>query len=263
MRQPQRAPLMGFSTSAVSSSTQPSRLLLLPGLDGTGELYAPLLDVLGGAVTASVVRYEPERSFDDYVHAAAKALSPQNAVLVAESFSGPIALALCARYPANIKGLVLCATFAQSPFRSLLRLSPYAPNALLRPSPIQPLILRYVCLNGERDNRLLEQALSVLRSVPASTMHARLTTLSTIDMRPLLCSVNVPTLYLRATRDRVVHQRLGRALTDNLSNVVVQEIEGPHLLLQARPRECAEAIVRFATTLSIASSWDRQRDSHR
>jgi pimeloyl-ACP methyl ester carboxylesterase len=55
-------------------------------------------------------------------------------------------------------------------------------------------------------------------------------------------------LYLQATRDRVVHRRLGRALTDNLTNIVIQEIEGPHFLLQARPRECAEAILRFVTT---------------
>jgi len=254
---------MGFSTSSVSSSTEPTRLVLLPGLDGTGELFAPLLDVLGGVIPTSVVRYEPERSFDDYVRTAAKALSPQNTVLVAESFSGPVALALCARYPENITGLVLCATFARSPFRHLLQLSPFAPSALMRPSPLQSLMLKHACLNDERDSRLLEQVLSVLRTVPASTMHARLRTLSTIDVRPLLCSVSVPTLYLRATRDRVVHQRLSRALTDNLSNVSVREIDGPHLLLQARPRECAEALMRFVTTLSIASSWDRRRDSHR
>lgn len=238
---------MGFSTSSMNSSTEPSRLVLLPGLDGTGELFAPLLDALGDVIPASVVRYEPERSLDDYVHAAAKALSPPNTVLVAESFSGPVALALCARYSANIKGLVLCATFAQSPFRSLLRLTPFAPSALLGPSPIQPLMLRHACLNGERDSRLLERAVSVLRSVPVSTMHARLCTLATIDVRSLVPAVRVPVLYLRATRDRVVHRRLGRALTDKLSNVFVEEIEGPHLLLQARPRECAEAIMRFVT----------------
>jgi pimeloyl-ACP methyl ester carboxylesterase len=220
----------------------------MPGLDGTGELFAPLLDALGDVIPTSVVRYDAERSLDDYVHAAAKALSPQNTVLVAESFSGPVALALCARHSANIKSLVLCATFAQSPFRSLLRLTPFAPNALLGPSPIQPLMLRHACLNGERDSRLLERAVSVLRSVPVSTMHARLCTLATVDVRSLVPSVRVPVLYLRATRDRVVHPRLGRALTDNLSKVTVQEIEGPHLLLQARPRECADAIMRFVTT---------------
>ena len=201
----------------------------------------------------SVVRYANEGSFHDYINTAAKALSSQNTVLVAESFSGPIALALCARKPASIKGLVLCATFAESPFRSLLHLVRFTPSALFATSPTQPFTLRHACLNGERDNQLLKQAVSVLRSVPASTMHARLRTLATIDVRPLLSSVSVPTLYLRATRDRVVHRRLGHALTDELPNVSIEEIDGPHLLLQARPRECAEAILRFVTASHPAS----------
>lgn len=209
------------------------------------------MDALGGTVRTTVVRYEAERSFDDYVNTAAKALSARNTVLVAESFSGPVAIALCARKLENIKGLVLCATFAQSPFRPLLRLARFTPTALFGPSPTQPFMLRNACLNGERDHQLLKRAVSVLRGVPASTMHARLTTLATVDVRPLLRSVTVPTLYLRATRDRVVHRRLGRELTGNLSNVVVREIEGPHLLLQARPRECAEAIRQTFTAFPV------------
>lgn len=217
---------------------------MLPGLDGTGELFAPLLDALG-AVQTSVVRYESERTFDDYVNTATQALAPRDNVLVAESFSGPVALALSAKHSERIKRLVLCATFAESPFRSLLRLTPFVPSALFGPSPTQPFMLQQACLNGERDNQLLDRAVSVLRSVPAARMHARLATLATVDVRPLLSSVKAPALYLRATRDRVVHRRLGRALTDELANVSVQEIDGPHLLLQARPRECAEAILRF------------------
>jgi pimeloyl-[acyl-carrier protein] methyl ester esterase len=234
-----------------ASSIEPVHLALLPGLDGTGELFAPLLDALGGEIRTTVVRYKSERSFDEYIDTAAKALSSPNTVLVAESFSGPVALALCARKPASVNGLVLCATFAQSPFRSLLRLARFTPSALFEPSPTQPFMLRHACLNGERDDQLLKRAVSILRSVPAATMHARLTTLANIDVRPLLSSVSVPTLYLRATRDRVVPRRLGRELTDNLSNVVVREIEGAHLLLQARPRECAEAIRQTLTAFPV------------
>lgn len=210
-------------------------------------MFAPLLDALGDAVQTTVVRYESESSFDDYVNSAAEAITPRHTVLIAESFSGPVALALCARRPANIKGLVLCATFAQSPFRSLLQFTRFTPGALFGPSPIQPFMLRHACLNGEQAEQLLSRAVSVLRSVPAARMQGRLETLATIDARPFLPRVNLPTLYLRATRDRVVHRRLSRALTDNLSNVAIQDIDGPHLLLQARPRECADAILHFIT----------------
>lgn len=210
-------------------------------------MFAPLLDALGDEAQTSVVRYANERSFDDYIDTAAKAISRPNTVLVAESFSGPVALALCARKDANITRLVLCATFAKSPFRSLLRLAQFTPSALFGPSPTQPVMLQHACLNGERDEQLLQRAVNVLRSVPAARMQTRLATLATIDVRPLLPSVQVPVLYLRAARDRVVRSQLSRALTDKLTNVSIENINGPHLLLQARPQECAKAILRFVT----------------
>ena len=49
-------------------------------------------------------------------------------------------------------------------------------------------------------------------------------------------------LYLRASTDRIVSARLSRGLTSHLPKVTVKEIDGPHLLSQTRPRECAAAI---------------------
>jgi pimeloyl-[acyl-carrier protein] methyl ester esterase len=226
-------------------SSNKARVLLLPGLDGTGELFAPLYDILHHAVATSIVRYESERSFEEYVGTAARTMPASDTVLVAESFSGPVALALAARYPVRIRCLVLCATFAQSPFRSMLRGAKFVPSSMLQPNPMQRLLLQHLCLNGERSASLLEQTVSVLRSVPATTMHARLATLASIDVRPVLQKVTVPVLYLQASRDRIVSPRLGRALTSKLSNVSIRQVEGPHLLLQARPHDCAEAILQF------------------
>jgi pimeloyl-ACP methyl ester carboxylesterase len=213
-----------------------------------------LVDAFGSAVKTCVVRYESERSFEDYIATAAKASSQPHTIIIAESFSGPVALAICAREPENIKGLVLCATFARSPFQSLLPLARFAPTALFGPSLTQPLMLRHACLNGVRDDELLKRAVSVLRSVPAATMQTRLATLATVDVRHLLGSVRAPVLYLRAKRDRVVSRRLDRELTNKLSNVRIEEVDGPHLLLQSRPRECAAAILRFITPQTPQSS---------
>jgi pimeloyl-[acyl-carrier protein] methyl ester esterase len=77
------------------------------------------------------------------------------------------------------------------------------------------------------------------------TIRSRLQVLRTVDLRPQLGTITVPTLYLCATRDRIVGRHLGQHLIDGLKNVEVKEIDGPHLLLQARPRECAAAIRHF------------------
>ena len=218
-------------------------LLLLPGLDGTGELFTPLLQALGDDVTTSVVRYGSELTFDEYVEAAARAL-PDQAVVVAESFSGPVGIALAARHPGKIRCLVLCATFARSPFRTLLRFARFIPARAFAANALTPAMLRHFCLNGD-DTALRPSAVSVVSTVPPAIMRARLACLAGVDVAPLLRRIGTPVLYLRASRDRIVSARLSSALTSQLPKVSITEIDGPHLLLQTRPRECADAVLEF------------------
>jgi pimeloyl-ACP methyl ester carboxylesterase len=218
-------------------------LVLLPGLDGTGELFAPLLDSLDENVTTTVVRYGAELTFDEYVESAGKAL-PEQCVLIAESFSGPVAVAVAARHPGKIRGLVLCATFAASPFRTLLRGARFVPSRLFRPNLLLPTIVDYFCFSGASVS-LRPSPVSVVSTVPPAIMRARLACLAATDVRPLLPRIATPVLYLRASNDRIVSSRLSRELTSQLPNVKVTDIDGPHLLLQTRPRECAAAIATF------------------
>lgn len=218
-------------------------LVLLPGLDGTGELFAPLLQALGEDVTTSVVRYGAELTFDEYVESAAKAL-PERCVLIAESFSGPVAIALAARHPGKVRGLVLCATFATSPFRPLARMARFVPKRLFRSSPLSATVLNYFSLSGDSAD-VRPSPVAVASSVPPAIMRARLACLGTVDVRPLLNRVTAPVLYLRGSKDKIVSARLSRELTSRLPTVTVAEINGPHLLLQTRPRECAAAIGTF------------------
>jgi pimeloyl-[acyl-carrier protein] methyl ester esterase len=221
------------------------QLVLLPGFDGTGDLFAPLQAALGKDLASRAVRYDAERSLEDYMDNVVRILPHENAVLVAESFSGPVALSLLAQYPARIKYAVLCATFAVSPFRALTRVARYMPTFLFTPTRMQESLLRRFCLNGERDDSLVDRAASVVRSMSAATIRDRLQVLSGIDVTAALPRITTPVLYLQATRDRIVGDRLSRQLTQALPQVTVQRIEGPHLLFQSRPAQCAAAIKRF------------------
>jgi pimeloyl-ACP methyl ester carboxylesterase len=218
-------------------------LVLLPGLDGTGELFAPLLDALDENVTTSVVRYGAELTFDEYVESAGKVL-PEQCVLIAESFSGPVAIAVAARHPGKIRCLVLCATFAVSPFRALLGGVRFVPKRMFRPSLLLPTMVDHFCFSGASIS-VRPSPVAVVSSVPPAIMRARLACLAKVDVRVLLPRIATPTLFLRASTDRVVSSRLSRELTSQLPNVTVTEINGPHLLLQTRPRECAAAIATF------------------
>jgi pimeloyl-ACP methyl ester carboxylesterase len=220
-----------------------SKVLLMPGFDGTGELFEPLLAVWG--IDATIIRYQSEHSFEDYVESVAALVPEENAVLVAESFSGPVALALMSRYPERILCSVLCATFAVSPFRLLTRMSRFVTSVFFGPGPTQPMMLRTFCFDKEADSALVSKAVSVIRSVPASVIKSRLKVLSDVDMRLVLSRIKVPVLYLLAVDDKIVAPSLSQQLVQGLPNVRLHKVKGPHMLLQSRPEDCAEIIRSF------------------
>jgi pimeloyl-[acyl-carrier protein] methyl ester esterase len=71
-----------------------------------------------------------------------------------------------------------------------------------------------------------------------------------VDVRDAFSRLALPSLYLRATRDRVIAARFGDEYRALAANGRVAEIDGPHMLLQARPREAAAHILRFLPELT-------------
>jgi pimeloyl-[acyl-carrier protein] methyl ester esterase len=223
-------------------------LVLLPGFDGTGELFGHFERELGLQWPVRVVRYRDERTFDDYVDSVAKLLPEKNAVLVAESFSGPIALALLAKHPSRIHAAALCATFAITPFRPLTRVARFVPSVLFGVRAGRRSMLRRLCLNDSCDPQLMNEALATIDSVPPITIKRRLDVLAGIDMRSVCSRVDHPVLILQGTRDRLLGRRQ-QELRNLLPRATVRELEGPHLLLQSRPRASADAIKEFLCTV--------------
>src|SRR5262245_11899688 len=99
-------------------------LLLLPGADGTGILFAPLLSALPPALQPLVVRYPPDQplGYADLLPLVEEAVPASGDFLVlGESFSGPLALLLAARRPPGLRGVILCASFARNPLPGCTR----------------------------------------------------------------------------------------------------------------------------------------------
>ena len=97
-------------------------LVLLPGLDGTGKLFADFLKALDLGVRTRVVPYPPDvpLGYDELEPLVRAALPAQGAfVLLGESFSGPLAIRIAARPPPGLTGLILCVTFASNPYPRL------------------------------------------------------------------------------------------------------------------------------------------------
>jgi pimeloyl-ACP methyl ester carboxylesterase len=223
----------------------------LPGLDGTGRFFAPLVSALSPKLVAQVVAYPAEEPMGyGELEQRVREVLPRHEpfVLVAESFSGPIAVALAASPPKGLKGIVLCATFVRNPvpvlgaFRWLVPLLPVwaAPGRLLG-----------WFLLGRLSSRSWRTAISsALAVVSTRTIRSRLSAVLSVDVTTSLADAQVPVLYLRATQDRVVPCKAMTLVTETLPAAKVIPIDGPHFLLQARPDAAARAIEQFVASIA-------------
>jgi pimeloyl-ACP methyl ester carboxylesterase len=221
------------------------KLVLLPGLDGTGELFAPFVDELGGLET-QVISYPLDREMTYPEHEAvarAKLPADDDFVLLAESFSGPIGISIAAAAPPRLKGLILCCTFASNP---LPVFGPFAKLIGIAPALRIPPALTAPWLYGKHGTVELRRAhRRAMARVAPSTMRARVAAILDVDYRHLLRRIEVPILYLCATVDRLIPSSVARGLKSMRRDMEFIEIEAPHFLLQTEPARCAAATSSF------------------
>jgi pimeloyl-ACP methyl ester carboxylesterase len=227
-------------------------LVLLPGLDGTGTMFAPLQETLGPGITPRVVSYgNASQNYAQHITLARAALPPKGPYLIlGESFSGPVAVALAGKAPPGLLGIVLCASFIRCPRPTLARLRPLLP--LVSRVGSKPRLVSFLLMGRYATPELRSLEASALAQVSQATLEGRLRAVSKVDVTAAARTVRVPCLYLRATEDRVVPAAASEAVAGAIPQCTVRDVEGPHLLLQTRPAECANAIRAFAGTVLAA-----------
>jgi pimeloyl-[acyl-carrier protein] methyl ester esterase len=225
------------------------KLVLLPGLDGTGEMFAPWVAALG-ETRSQVISYPSDREMDypGHVRHARARLPDEPFVLLGESFSGPVAIDIAASAPGPLLGLILCCSFARNPLPALSplrRLVSWLSGIKL------PAVLAAPLLFGRHGNGELRALhAQVMRRVSAKTLRARVNAVLAVDHRSELRRVRVPVLYLRASEDRLIP---GSALQEILRvrpDVRVETLVGPHFLLQTKAVEAATIVRRFMEDLA-------------
>jgi pimeloyl-[acyl-carrier protein] methyl ester esterase len=221
------------------------KLILLPGLDGTGELFAPFLEALGGFPT-QVIAYPHDRAMDYAEHesfARDKLPTDEDYALLAESFSGPIAISIASDPPSRLKCLILCGTFASNPlplFGAFAKLVGSAPAIRV------PAALTAPWLYAGRGTPDLRRAhAKSMSQVAPSVLRARVAAILAVDYRPLLRRIEVPILYMRALADRLIPVSAGQSILQLRPDAELAEIDAPHFLLQTEPEACAAAVLNF------------------
>ena len=226
------------------------RRCLLPGLDGTGRLYAPLIQAFGDAVEVEPWTYDSGH-FDSYA-ALADAFEPTmrrhaDIVLVAESFAGPLAIMLAQRHPVRVRAVVLAASFVHRPLPASTLLA----NVLQRmPAIAPPVFALERLLAGEDMPPDLRKELDlILDAIPVDVLRRRARAALRVDVRDELAGLTMPLLYLQAGHDRLIWPRAGRDVVRLARNARWETIPAPHFLFQLAPVEAAVAIRRFLSQL--------------
>jgi pimeloyl-ACP methyl ester carboxylesterase len=164
-------------------------------------------------------------------------------VILGESFSGPIAIRIAADPPAGLAGVILCVTFASNPYPLLA----WA-RALVDFLPVKslPRWVRAPFMWGAPEtDRVPAQSDRATAAVDAAVLRHRIAALLAVDERAALARIELPILVLQATRDRVIPAAACRAMLRSQRRAQHARIDGPHLLLQTRAAECAEAVATF------------------
>jgi pimeloyl-ACP methyl ester carboxylesterase len=230
-------------------------LVLLPGMDGTGELFKPFLDAMGQRYRVKVVDY-PRSGALGYaeLEAAMRMSLPFDGpfVLLGESFSGPVAISIAATHPPGLKGLVLSCTFARNPRPRLGAL-----RFLIGALPTGAIAVRcasVALLGSYSTSRLRRAFLEAIGKVTPDALRARLRAVVSVDVTRELAAIDVPVLYLRAMHDHVVPTGASEFIKSIKPEARVVDVDAPHFLLQAAPGKAAGLVAEFVDGLVVCES---------
>lgn len=230
------------------------RLVLLPGLDGTGELFADIVAALPPTIQATIVGYPRQefRTYDQllaFVRDTAAPLDPF--VVLGESFSSPLSVRLAAMELHNLAGLIICAGFVSNPFPH----AGFLMRALAKPAlfrlPRLDFIHKYYVAGRSANHAFRERIRKNLRTVAPEVLARRVQEILKCDAREDLVRTAVPIMYLQGAYDRLIRGRCFDEIQKLQPRVRLASVPAPHMVLQLKPREAADAIMNFVQEIEL------------
>lgn len=228
-------------------------LVLLPGLDGSGGLFEDFEAALPPALNPIIGKYPPD-CFMPYsaLLPLVQELTPKAEpfVLLAESFSCPLAVMCAANCSPNLAGLILCAGFVSNPMgaRSLMVRALARRWVFRLPTP-DP-VLNYFLVGANASPALKQAVRQAVRRVSPDVLARRVRAVLDTDAREELSRTEIPLLYIRAEDDVLVRRKCFEEIQRLRPDTILETIPGPHLLLQREPQRVAEIVGNFVVGLT-------------
>lgn len=230
---------MGAENINTNRASYP-KVLLLPGMDGTGTLFKPLLDLIPNYYEVEVVSLiqEVDISYEYQAETILKQIE-KDVVIVAESYSGVIALEMLKKGSPFIKHVIFMASFIAPP--SLLsKFGRVVPSFVFSFTQKNNSVIHRFLFGRYGSDDLCRLFDSVMEKVDAKLLTFRLGQIATLKKQNQ--QLNCPCTLIQARQDNLVSYRTVNAFKAVFNNLDLSVVEGTHFLIQTNPYECWQLI---------------------
>jgi pimeloyl-ACP methyl ester carboxylesterase len=247
-------------------------MVLVPGMDGTGELFyrqVPLLEksysvatyALRDDATSMEVLADDLRRVIELAAPAEK-----RAMVIGESFGGTVALTTALLYPKHVSGLVILNSFPYFAPQFRLRLAiagvslmPWGAMSLMRYATSFFMHSRHT----HRDE--LKKFLELTARTTRTGYGNRLKILKTYDVRERLREIQCPTLFLASENDHLVPSvAQARLMAERISSATVRVLSGHgHICLIAPDVDIGRILAEWQSSPSDIANATGMRLSSR
>lgn len=226
----------------------PLDTLLLPGLDGTGRLFTAFLEACPPSLRPKVVAYPSDKSlgYAELEQIVWRTL-PSNRpfALVAESFSGPLAVRIAAKRPEGLVAIALVGSFVSPSVRWVPSwVKPLVGGYLFR-APPPAWLIRHFAAGRAASDAFVADVLKAIHLVQPDVLAHRVREVLIVDVVEDLLRLEAPALYLAGAQDRLLKPGIAGRLKRLRPDLETSVLETPHFILQTRPVEAATLIADF------------------
>ena len=180
-------------------------------------------------------------------------LNWKDAVIVGHSLGAAIALRFVINYPQEIAGIVLVGGGMKMPVNPFI-LEYLKTNPPEMPSEIIDLMCKF-SLAKENRSKFSAPLQKSISQAKVDVLYGDLSACKNLDLTQELGKINVPTLVICGTEDKMTPPDFSRQLAAGISGATLEIIEGAgHMVMLERPAEFNMILTKFTESISAAVS---------
>lgn len=218
------------------------KIILLPGVDGTGILFEPFVKAFKPDVPVEVIPLtkDSDQSILNQVSIIEDTIDDEEVVLIVESYSGLLAYELAKRSKIRIKQIFFFGCFLQPP-SFIGKIGRFLPARLLNIIPDK--LLSRILFDRWSSPELIALFRKAIESVHFPNLTKRLRTIATYQ-KPTQ-PIDVPCVYVQGTLDNLVSAYNLKAFEELCSNLQIEVVEATHMLLQTQPEAMSQLVHKY------------------